>query len=301
MEKTTRRDFLLRLGATAVSPVLSSALPPFFHGAEGRGRSADEEMFRTKVEWADANRLSESPFGEIVGAIGRSFLDTPYVAHSLETSGAEELIVNLRAFDCVTFVESTLAIARCIRTAKTSFNDFRRELQRLRYRNSVLDGYASRLHYFSDWIQDNEKKGVVKNISGELGGETHRKVLNFMSTHRSSYPQLHDEVVLKRIEHLETEISQRPLQIISRSVVAEAEPRMQTGDIVALATSMAGIDFSHTGLAVVSEERVRYLHAPLSGGSVQLSPASLGEYVRQGTKSLTGISVVRPLDPVARP
>jgi len=299
MEKTTRRAFLHRMGTAAVVPAMTMIVPSFLRCVPADGEVNDEEIFRRTMEWAGSHGLSEKPLEEVIAAVGKSFLGTPYVAHSLELPGEEQLVVNLHAFDCLTFVESTLAISRCIRTKKDSFGDFRRELQQLRYRNGVIDGYPSRLHYFSEWIRDNEKKGIVKSVSQELGGIAHQKTLNFMSTHRSSYAQLENEAVMRQIEMRESEISQYPLQIVPRNTIREAEQKIKSGDVVALATSMEGIDVSHTGLAVVSEREVQYLHAPLSGGAVRLSRGSLSEYIQHGAESLTGVMVVRPLEPVS--
>jgi hypothetical protein len=272
-------------------------LPAFLQTAAGGEPESDEEIFQRKLELAKSNNLSDRPLGEIIDAVGRSFLGTTYVAHSLEVPGEERLVVNLRAFDCLTFVESTLAISRCIRTRTASFESFRNELQQVRYRHGLIDGYPSRLHYFSEWIRDNELKNIVKEVTGELGGKAYRKTLKFMSTHRSSYAQLENEDVVQRIEATEKEISRHSLHMIPRHAVRKGERAMRSGDIVALATSREGIDVSHTGLAVVSEGRVRYLHAPLSGGTVQMSPGSLSEYVQQGAGSLIGIMVARPLEP----
>jgi hypothetical protein len=289
---------LLKLGALAASPLALPLLPPFLRIAGDDAPASDEEILEKKINWARSINLSEKPLGEVIGAVGRSFLGTPYVAHSLELPGEERLVVNLRAFDCLTFVESTLAISRCIRVNKRSFTDFRSELQQIRYRNGIIEGYPSRLHYFSEWIRENDRKKIVKDVTAELGGTEYRKPLNFMSTHASVYAQLADKNVLRRIQVVEAEISTHSLYMIPRDSVEDVEHRMGSGDIVALVTSREGIDVSHTGLTLESEGQVRYLHAPLSGGAVQLSPGSLSEYVQHSMKSLTGIMVVRPLEPI---
>ncbi len=52
--------------------------------------------------------------------LGNFFEDSPYAEHSLEHE-PEALVVNLREFDCTTFVESCLAISRTIRSGETQF------------------------------------------------------------------------------------------------------------------------------------------------------------------------------------
>ncbi len=289
----TRRTFLRQAGLAAAAGMLQ--LPPFFRTL--LAENEDEALFRQKISWAMERHLEREPLGTIIADVGRSFLGTPYVAHSLEGPGDEHLVVNLRAFDCVTFVESTLAIARCLRSGKTAFADYTRELQALRYRDGVIRGYPSRLHYFTDWIRDNERKKLVRDVTRELGGESVKKIFNIMSTHRADYPRLSDDAVYRDIRAAEERLSETSYAVIPRDKVAAAEPGIKNGDIIALATSIAGVDVSHTGLAVVSDGTVHYLHAPLSGGKVSLSPETLARYVRNGSRTLTGIVVARPLEP----
>ena len=107
--------------------------------------------------------------GDLIAEIGRLFIHTPYKDQTLESSGTEKLIVNWLAFDCTTFLETTLAFARCIQTRKISHYYFRKNLKLIRYRQGKINGYSSRLHYFVDWIQDNEKKKTVFSIPSRKG------------------------------------------------------------------------------------------------------------------------------------
>lgn len=120
--------------------------------------------------------------------VGREFLGTQYEAHTLEQPGEEQLVVYLRGFDCVTFVENVLALSRCIKKQVSTFEAVENELQEIRYRKGVLDGYPSRLHYFSEWIEDNAAKGVVRNVTAELGGQSYRKTINWITRHHDAYP-----------------------------------------------------------------------------------------------------------------
>lgn len=295
IETSSRRSFLLRTGAALASGLALPGLVPIlgFLRAEENG----EEIFQQKMAWADRQNLAGQPLGSIIAEVGRSFLGAPYVAHSLEAPGREHLVVNLRAFDCVTFVESTLAISRCVRKNKKTFVDFTHELQMLRYRGGSIQGYPSRLHYFTDWIGDNERKGLVKNITGELGGLPVHKVFRIMSTHRTTYHQLENEQNYRAILAVEQRLSSRPYRVLPREHVAAAEAKIHDGDIIALATSLDGVDVTHTGFAAVSGGTVRFLHAPLSGGAVSISKISLSEYVGTPSSTLTGIIVTRPLEP----
>ena len=139
------------------------------------------------------------------------FLGKPYVAHTLEVTDEEMLVVNLREFDCVTFVEIVIALARTARTDKPDFETFLDNLRNIRYRNGIIDGYSSRLHYTSDWIFENEQRGFLKNISHTIpGNRIENKTINFMSNNRHLYRHLKDDdAMLAKIIAIENEINRR--------------------------------------------------------------------------------------------
>ena len=129
---------------------------------------------------------------------------TPYVPHTLETylaaggdpAGPEPLTLSLTGFDCVTLVEACLAVGRGGAVAEPSWDRFGREVERMRYRGGERRGYASRLHYFSEWIADGERRGLVRDLGAELGATADRRPLRFMTEHRGSYQALADDGVL---------------------------------------------------------------------------------------------------------
>src|SRR4030042_480409 len=150
----------------------------------------DVNICRSKFEFAVEKNLSEKPFNEIIIEIGKSFIGTDYAAHTLEQGDNEQLVVSLSGLDCYTFLESCLVFARCIKMGKTSFEDFQNELIKVRYRNGVLKEYPSRLHYFSDWIYDLNKRGIIKDITYEIGAMPYKNEVNFISKHPSAYHKL---------------------------------------------------------------------------------------------------------------
>src|SRR3972149_4984568 len=121
----------------------------------------DVEICNSKFQLAVDKNLASKSINKIIVEIGKSFFGTDYIAHTLETEGEEQLVINLTVLDCTTFLENALVFARCIKKGKTSFEDYQKELILIRYRNGIIDQYPSRLHYFTDWIFDNEKKGIV--------------------------------------------------------------------------------------------------------------------------------------------
>ena len=262
---------------------------------------SDLTVCRQKFSYAASADLTQEPINDIVADIGKTFLGTEYESHGIEKKGDEELVINLTGLDCTTFVENTLVFARLIKLGKTSFKDYENELQKIRYRNGVIDKYPSRLHYFTDWIFDNEKKGIVDDITELVGGKPTQFRLNFMSTHPGSYPQLkrHPEF-LKEIRKQEAEISRRNYFYVPKERVGFVENQINNGDIIAFTTSIPGLDVSHVGIAVRMEDnRIHLLHAPHPGASVQITEEPLPAYINQ-IKRDTGIIVLKPLDPTEK-
>jgi hypothetical protein len=289
---TTRRTFLGQLAILAGGAALSSTALQSV-----AGERSDEEIFRATMAWATKNGVARLPVGEAMAAFGRHFIGTPYVAHSLETEGAEHLVVNLRGFDCLTFVENMLAMARCVRSGTVTFEDFKRQLTLIRYAGGVIDGYPSRLHYFTEWMRDNGTKGVVHPLTRDLGGESYAKTIDFMTTHTTSYRQLADSAFVQRIRAVESSLSAGPLYYIAADKIPAIEPKLQSGDVVGTVTTMAGMDIAHTGMVLVKGGKAHFMHAPLSGKKVLVSDGTLAEYIH-GIRSHTGIIIGRPLEPV---
>lgn len=292
----TRRTFLKDAALLA-----AAALPLGSAAAEAlRRRSPDKnaDVVAKKFRLAADRSLEAEPVGDVMAGIGISFIGTPYVAHTLEVPGPEHLVVNLQGLDCTTFVENVLALSRCVKLKQTSFEAFTKQLQLIRYRSGIIRGYPSRLHYFIDWVGDNEKKGIVRDVTRELGGVPLEKSIDFMSTHPKSYSQLSSKSVLDSIRVAEQRLSSAEHFYIPKAQVAEVQSKLQSGDIIGLATSISGIDVTHIGLVAVKDGTPYYLHAPLSGGAVQLSKNSLAEYLAGG--KATGIIVARPTEPGER-
>ena len=238
--------------------------------------------------------LSDIDFGKTMVAVGKTFLGTPYVAKTLEVGDRESLVINLQGLDCTTFVENVLAFSRMVRTNKTDFETFVNTLEAIRYKDGKLDGYSSRLHYFSEWIANNEKKGLLNNITAEIGGKEISKEINFMSTHRDLYPFLADEVNFEKIQQSENFLNKQPICVLAQDEIAANEDKIHSGDIIALTTSIKGLDITHTGIAILEKDgRIHLLHAS-SSGQVKISELPLTDYLKK-IKNNTGIMVARPL------
>lgn len=242
-----------------------------------------------------------SEFGEFQGStaelmllLGGYFGGSPYVEHSLEHE-PEALVVNLREFDCTTFVESCLAVSLSIRSGTLSFQGFSSALKNIRYRKGVLDGYGSRIHYFSDWIYLNNLKQLISNVSQEVGGIAFHKEINFMSTHPASYPQLaRDPTLIETIASQEQKISLREMYYVPKDRLPELESGLREGDIVGITTSISGLDIIHVGVLVRKSGRMHLMHASSRHKKVIISTETLEDYLAN-SKSATGIMLVRPL------
>ncbi len=191
-----------------------------------------------------------------------------------------------------------MVFARLVKEGKNTFNDYLAELTFLRYRDGIIDKYPSRLHYFSDWIYDNEKKGIVKDITKEIGGEPIKFDVDFMSTHPESYLHIKENPeFIPIIKNREKEISTRTYFYIPEEKISSVEEKIHNGDLLAFTTSVKGLDIGHTGIAVREKDgRIHLLHAPNVGYKVQISEKPLAEYVKS-IKRHTGIIVLRAVEP----
>ena len=246
----------------------------------------DIKIYNQKISFAEENELCKKPINEVVVEIGKSFLGTEYVAHTLETEGDEQLVINLTGLDCTTFLETTIAMARCIKKSKTTFQDYQNELAFIRYRDGKIDKYPSRLHYFSDWIYNNQQKSIVKDITKEIGGKPIKFKLDFMSRNPKYYAQLKENPeFIAIIKKQEEEINSREYYFIPEKDIEKIENKIQTGDLIALTTPEKGLDIGHVGIAIKMDDgRIHLLHAPLPGSDVQISESSLSDYVIKNKK-----------------
>ncbi len=230
--------------------------------------------------------------GDLIVEAGRLFLGAPYRENTLEGPGREKLIVHLCAFDCMTFVETVLALVRCAASGKLSPPEFRRNLQCIRYRGGKIDGYASRLHYFTDWLADNQKKKVLKDVTRLLGGRHMRKTIHFMTTHRQRYAALIRQNQAEKIRQTERRLSRRTFYVIAREEAPRVQAGIQPGDIIAFTTGEEGLDVAHVGFAVREQGRLRLLHASSREGAVVVSRETPAVYLRRH-RNFTGILVGR--------
>lgn len=232
--------------------------------------------------------------------IGRQFLGKPYVPHTLDIQATEQLVVNVRAFDCTTYLETVLALSLALHDGPDKQNSpvfeqtFRKYLTKLRYRDGRIDGYASRLHYFSDWLRDNERKGLIVDVTPELPGRISVvKPLSYMTGSTGKYPQLTNPAIFRQVAQTEASLSQQSFFFIPKKNIALAETQLREGDIIMLVAARPGLDMKHVGLAVRQPNgRIHLLHASSDQGKVVITRYPLSNYVLWH-KAMSGIRVAR--------
>jgi hypothetical protein len=255
--------------------------------------SADRALIQRKLDTFSKDRAL--PIGDLVLRIGLDFLNTPYVAKTLDRTKEEKLVINLHELDCTTFAENCLALARTIKSDNANLATFCTELEGIRYRGGVLDGYASRLHYFSEWISDNESRNHVQSMAAQMGGKVLPVTLNFMSNHPKEYPQLiNDPASTAKIKAMEEKVSAQKFFYIPSTQFESIENLVKDGDIVTLTTSIPGIDVSHVGILLKKEGRIYLLHASSSLMKVVVSTEPFAQYLTKSKKT-TGVMIARPV------
>ena len=262
---------------------------------------ADWTVLDSKVRWAVERRLDTLPLGQAIARLGETFVGTRYTPNTLEVPGPERVVINLQEFDCVSFIENMLAMTRFIRAdgvagladraaAEQKYAAYIREI---RYRSGRLDGYPSRLHYFSEWLSDNADRGRLRLMARELGGAEDREPLSFMSAHRSAYKAMSQLGVPTAIRAMEKRLNAGgPRWYIPEARIDAAAAGIQDGDLIAATSTLAGLDVAHTGLALWKDGKLHLLHAPLVGKEVEISSVPLAERIL-GIRTQDGIMVAR--------
>ena len=256
----------------------------------------DQSIFNSIRKIAQERSFSSLESADRILEVGKMFLQTPYVGGTLEADGDEKLLVNLRELDCTTYLENVVVLSSISKQNKFSENDFLKKLKELRYRKGEIKDYTSRLHYFSDWIYENEQKGIVKNITSEIGGVEYKKEINFLSNHVNSYSALKaDSSLIVSIQDTENAINGRDLFYIPEDDIQGVEDKIHNGDLIAITTKIKGLDISHVGIAIHINDRLHLMHASSLAKKVVISDIPLADILKE-SKLQSGIMVARVVD-----
>jgi hypothetical protein len=261
-------------------------------GRAVRYESEDRVIYNRAMEYFCRNWKEGLTVAGLITSVGKYFLGVPYAHSTLEMKGEETLVINLREFDCFTFVENVVVMAWMIGKGECAFEDYLASLERIRYRDGILHEYPSRLHYFSDWLSDNAKKGIVKDLSGKIGGKSFRKHIHYMTSHRDAYPMVSSAKVYEEMRTVERNLSEKLFCYIPKEEYKQHDAAIEEGDIIAITTDVEGLDIVHVGIALRHDGEIYLLHASEVEKKVVISDAALDEYLLR-RKTMTGIMVGR--------
>lgn len=238
---------------------------------------------------------SEQPISTLIPEIGKYFLGNEYVAHALEVTDEEKLVVNLRDLDCTTYAENLLAIARTLKSDQVNFERYTQELEKIRYRNGKQGKYPTRLHYFSEWIYDNAEENLVSTPADSFG-KLFSKNINFMSTHPNSYKHLQQNpAFISVVKEQEQEISERSYFYVPKESLSENMHLLHEGDIIGLTTNIDGLDVAHVGILVKVDGNFHLMHASQSNLKVEVSEEPLMSFLKPNSSN-SGIMIARPTE-----
>ncbi|WP_103028189.1 N-acetylmuramoyl-L-alanine amidase-like domain-containing protein [Salinibacter altiplanensis] len=283
----------------AASPQRPDAPPPLSDSVLSPPDTT-ANRFEAALETALSHRDDAGSIGALMQNVGRHFHGRPYRTGTLDAPETETLVVRFDGFDCVTFVETALALARSAQASDTTYAGFAGRLAEQRYRDGGSVGYCGRLHYFTEWITNNAKRGRVQRLGAALGGRPLRDTLDFMSTHRSAYDRVAtNDSLFACVQDMETRLQSQqrrnPVRYVPQDSIRAVYDQLRAGDIVALVSSIDGLDVAHTGLVYAHpddrSDTFGLLHASLSDG-VTVSP-DLQRYV-QTIDHQIGMVVARP-------
>jgi hypothetical protein len=262
-----------------------------------------QDQFNRLVAKAKAGNWKSLSIGERTAAVGQALVGTRYKHFTLEIDNrVESPSVNFQGMDCWTFFEIALGFARMLNEPESNWTpeQLLHYIELDRYRGGECTGdYLSRLHYLEDWLYDNNRRGLVEDLTRDLGGQSVPHSAREMSAGWRHYRYLAaNRSLLGPLASMEANVSSRPLYQIPKSQVAKIEPKLRSGDIIGIISrDRSGVySTAHVGLALRSGDGVlHFMHAssPSNYGRV-IVDAELSKYLyRYGSDS--GILVGRPL------
>ena len=254
----------------------------------------DESLFNSYT--VHITPFKSEPMETILQKTAEFFLEIPYGGGTLDLNDNESLVVNLRELDCVTYVENVLALSLAIRNNNLSQSSFVDNLRQIRYRKKKILDFASRIHYTSDWIVENENNNFIENISKKLSGIKETKKLDFMSTHRSAYKQTaKNDSLFNKIVAMEHSVNDRGgFYYIPKQLIASNGNKIPHMSIIAFVTAIPGLDTSHVGFAFHEKGKLTYIHASSAKQKVVIDDKTLSEYCLS-QKNCKGVIVAKVL------
>src|SRR5256885_4147563 len=262
-----------------------------------------QHQFNRLVAKAKAGNWKALPIGERTAAVGQALVGTRYKHFTLEIDNRiESPSVSFQGMDCWTFFEIALGFVRMLNEPESNWTPERllHYIELDRYRSGRCTGeYLSRLHYLEDWLADNDRRGLVEDLTRSLGGNTVPHSAREMTVGWRHYRYLaHNKSLLGPLGQMEARVSSRPLYQIPKNRVASIEGKLRSGDIIGIISRDRGglYSTSHVGLALrQADGSLHFMHAssPRNYGKVVIDSTLSSYLARYRTDS--GILVARPL------
>ncbi len=257
---------------------------------------SQEDSLRVMSLLEDANKQPKGT--NLLIYLARQLIDIPYVAHTLEVNKTEKLVVNLRQLDCTTYVENVFALFMCLQQKSLTFETFCNNLLKIRYRDGNEPHYVKRLHYFTDWIDNNTTMGFCEEMQSPTPpfSATQKINVHFMSDNPDKYKMLKENPeYLPYIKETEKNINGKSYKYIPKSQMDKNDilkDVIKDGDIIATTTSLDGLDIQHLGFAVWHNDGLHLLNASSLHHKVVEEPMTLYQYLLK-QKSMTGVRIIR--------
>jgi hypothetical protein len=221
---------------------------------------------RRRVEQLLSKTKYDRSAGGRIDALSRHFLGRSYKPNPLIGSAdtAEVFTASFDGFDCVTYIETIVALARA-----SNVDDFTEWLRKIRYEHGRIQ-WKRRNHYMTLWIRNNVRKGILRPVS------------------IPAVPILGRERVLNVVPGLAAQRTR--VKCVPKSAVPRLESHLQSGDLMFFVSTRKNLDVFHAGIIVRDGKRILMRHASRSQGFVV--EQELSEFLK--ANRMAGVIVARP-------
>ena len=221
---------------------------------------------RRRVEGLLSTTKSYSSAGSRIEILSHRFLGHPYQTNTLIGSAEtpEVFTVSLDAFDCVTYIETILALSLA-----SDADEFEEWLRNIRYRGGNI-AWEDRNHYMTGWIRSNVRAGAVRRLS---------------------LPDVHVSVKERTLNVVP---GLRPVRArfacVPKPAISRLAPHLETGDLIFFASTRKHLDVFHCGIVIRDHEKLLVRHASRSRGSVV--EQTLDDFLK--ANRMAGVIISRP-------
>ena len=221
---------------------------------------------RRRVEQLLSQTKDDRAIDSRIEVISRHFLGRPYEANPLigSADSAEVFTASIDRFDCVTYIETVVALARA-----STVDGFIEWLRKIRYERGRIQ-WDRRNHYMALWIRNNVREGIIRRVS------------------MTAVPTVSIERVLNVVPGLAPK--RIPIRCVAKRAVPQCVGRLQSGDVISFVSTHKHLDVFHAGIIVRNGKRILMRHASRSQGGVV--EQQLSEFLKANRTA--GVIVVRP-------